>query len=378
MEDLEQIMRKIHVLFAKCEPYGAEEDNRIIVPKKEVFRLLEQLNYAVAAMQDAYECTAESRERGMNEYKRKGEKMLQIAQEGADDVYAASLIYTDNMIYELADLMTAARQSLRDDYARFVKCIEEQEKILAANQEEVKEQLRAMAEGEKYLRLIRRENARLNRINDLRNAFFEPVEEEAWSDEEDWEDEDEEDESEDESSEGESVDAGGEETEAGDENKKAAEGSKDASETEDTIGAAQDGSAKAANEKSVVQSAAAKKPSSGKKKKKKPVHPVPDLEAEWEEEMEQKKVRNIGSAVYQDVGQSYDAPVKKVSYEVRVNQAYFDQLEATVDLDAEYYQWKEEQEAAQNGETVAAQEQETLEKPEKAGKNRRKFGKRKK
>ena len=37
MEDLEQIMRRIHVLFAKCEPYGDEKENTIIVPKKEVF-----------------------------------------------------------------------------------------------------------------------------------------------------------------------------------------------------------------------------------------------------------------------------------------------------------------------------------------------------
>ena len=50
MESLEQIMRRIHVLFARCEQYGEKTDNKIIVPKKEVVHLLVQLNRAVIAM----------------------------------------------------------------------------------------------------------------------------------------------------------------------------------------------------------------------------------------------------------------------------------------------------------------------------------------
>ncbi|MBQ9118655.1 MAG: hypothetical protein IJY09_01195 [Lachnospiraceae bacterium] len=348
MNDLEQIMRKIHVLFAKCETYGEKKDNKIIVPKKELFHLLEQMNYAVAALQDKYESTTESRERGIKEFARKGEKMIETARKGADDVYAASLVYTDNMIYELADLMTAARQGLRDDYARFVKCIEEQERVLAENQNEIREQLRAMAEGEKYLRLIRKENARLARKEALRNAFFEEGEElEDELEDADWEEyEDDEDLEEAEEDAVEAVEA--------------------AEESE---------SEKAESTAEASEQAPAPKPAA-KKKRRRP-RPEPE-DADWEEEP--RKVRNIGSAVYQEVGEAYDTPVKKVTYEVRVNQAYFDQLEANVDLDAEYFQWQEEEEAAKNGEAMSekAAAKETSAKEEKQGKNRRKFGKRKK
>ena len=112
MEDLEQIMRRIHILFSKCETYGKESEDKIIVPKKEVFRLLEKLNYAVVHLMDEYEGTQESRERGIKEFYREGDKIKADAQSGAEDVYAASLIYTDNMLEELRDVLADAKEEL--------------------------------------------------------------------------------------------------------------------------------------------------------------------------------------------------------------------------------------------------------------------------
>ncbi len=380
MSDLEEIMRKIHVLFAKCEPYGSKEENKIIVPKKEVFRLLEQLNYAIAEIQNAYECTVESRERGIKDYVRRGEDIVKSAKKEADDVYAASMVYMDDMIYELADLMTAMRQRLKDDYSRFEKRMEEQEQLLAENQMEVREQLRAMAEGEKYIRVIRRENARLERAASLRAALHggDEYEEDAEEVYDDYDDYDEEyDEEEVDSAEAEDEEAAGEATNKsyGKSNGQKKRDGKVAPEgTEDNAERAEedDGdSAKGAGTgKKKAGTPPMKRPSPKNRKKRRP---APNLEEEWEEERTEKKVRNIGAAVYQEVGQAYDAPTKKVSYEVRVNQAYFDQLEASVDLDAEYYQWMEEQEAAKNGEVAVTQE--SSQKADAKGKNRRKFGK---
>ena len=332
MDDLEQIMRRIHVLFAKCEPYGDESENRIIVPKKEVFRLLEQLNYAVVHMMDRYEGTAESRERGLAEYQRKGEKSMEQAQAGADDVYAASLIYTDGMIEELEAVISDAKESLWAEYARMAGRLEEQARILNENQEEIKQQLNSMIQGEKYLRLVERENARLQR---LEAAGAEDAGEEYLDEEEVSEDE---------------YDSADEvyykeDIPSADESNRKEPGPGDG---EDTSGRQE----KAPSEKGAAlekPKGANKRAKTGKKAKKRPG--VPDLEAEWAAEEQAKPVRKVGTAVYQEVGQAYDTPVKKVSYEVRVNQAYFDQLgEGNVDLDAEYYQWKEEQAKAEAGE----------------------------
>lgn len=435
MEDLEQIMRRIHVLFAKCEPYGDEKENTIIVPKKEVFRLLEQLNYAVIALLDRYEGTEESRERGLSEYRRCGEKMMEQAQAGAEDVYAASLIYTDNMLEELEDVVAEAKESLWGEYARVADWLDGQTRLLTENQEEIKRQLRAMAQGEKYLRLIYRENARLRR---LAQEEFEDESEEDEELEEDYGDESrKEDEPEDSGEEELEEDSGdefrkedepedfGEEElgeDSGDESRKEDE-PEDSREDESRAASAlqkESGRGRNVREKQggTPECSAADAGGNGKKakvsgggpgnsgsksgagrnaekkkqpggaksgKKRRPAvkHPrmSPDLETEWAEE-ENRPVRKIGTALYEDVGQSYDSPVKKVSYEVRVNQAYFDQLgESAADLDAEYYQWKEEQEkqAGEAGAEAAAREEDEGEagrRPEnqKKDKKLRRFG----
>ncbi len=435
MEDLEQIMRRIHVLFAKCEPYGDEKENTIIVPKKEVFRLLEQLNYAVIALLDRYEGTEESRERGLSEYRRCGEKMMEQAQAGAEDVYAASLIYTDNMLEELEDVVAEAKESLWGEYARVADWLDGQTRLLTENQEEIKRQLRAMAQGEKYLRLIYRENARLRR---LAQEEFEDESEEDEELEEDygddsWKEDEPEDSGEEEleedsgdefRKEDEPEDSGEEELgeDSGAESRKEDEPEDSREDESRAASASQKESGRGGNvrekqggapERSAAdaggngkkakvsgggpgnsgsksgagRNAEKKKPPGGAKsgKKRRPAvkHPrmSPDLETEWAEE-ENRPVRKIGTALYEDVGQSYDSPVKKVSYEVRVNQAYFDQLgESAADLDAEYYQWKEEQEkqAGEAGAEAAAREEDEGEagrRPEnpKKDKKLRRFG----
>ncbi len=73
----------------------------------------------------------------------------------------------------------------------------------------------------------------------------------------------------------------------------------------------------------------------------------PDLEEEWAKEAAERKVRKIGTALYEDVGEAYDPPVKHVAYEVKVNPGYFSRSEEdSASLDAEYFKWQEEGEGA--------------------------------
>lgn len=438
MEELEQIMRRIHLLFAKCEPYGEEKGGKIIVPKKEVFRLLEKLNYAVIHMMDEYEGTAESRERGMNAYHREGERVRAAAQAGADDVYAASLIYVDNMLEELHDVVADAKEELWEQYARMASRLDAHARSLSEDQEEIKQLLTAMAQGGKYLKIIEHENIRLKQEEEARarreaESYREDMDgnwegyEDYEEDGEDGGDLEEEDEGQDTGdglfdvtgeredteaktavSSGKIPAAGGDaaasgkanilpdgeipapdgngilpdgETPAPGRNDTLPDGKVPAPDGEaliqdgtralaDAVASILDGSDAPVQENIRVSGTAATRASSQKQKgaagKQKPksyqkkrsparhARMVPDLEEEWAKE-EQRPVRKIGTAIYEDVGQPYDEPVKRVSYEIKVNQAYFDQLgEGNVDLDAEYYQWKEEQEQA-----AAASEEES-------------------
>lgn len=362
MESLEQIMRRIHVLFARCEQYGEKTDNKIIVPKKEVFHLLEQLNLAVIAMMDQYEGTKESRERGLADYERSKEKLVEKAQENADDVYAASLIYTDNMLEEIESIVEETKENMWEQYARMAERLDAQAKLLTENQEEIKQQLNAMAQGGKYLRLIERENARIKQRQeelDSEEDYEEDLDEEEYEETVDEEDE--------------------ETSESNQEQEDNGEIDWDnfvvdiTEEYDDIAGEAK-------KPKSKPKTAKTKKSSSAPAKKR--ARMLPDLEAEWEAEA--RPVKKVGTAFYEDVGQSYDEPVRKQSYEIKINQAYFDQIGgSSADLDAEYYLWKAQQdgtsvdEAILNGENNKTKVQDQQDKRKNKKGDKKKFGKQK-
>lgn len=373
MDDLEQIMRKIHVLFSKCEAYGDDDDNKIIVPKKEVFRLLERLNLEVIRMMDRYEGTRESRERGLADQQRRSEKIVEDARDKAEDVYAGSMIYTDRLIDEINQVIEDAKEDLWEHYARMAKRLVEQKARLAENQEEIKRQLTSLSQGEKYVRLIERENERLRKLREAQEASEE--QDEYDDDYDDYEDEDD---FSDESNDGEDVAQNSESAEAVKGKQTAsddvADGEKSAVDTAEADSATADSEIAATGESGKATNG---KPN-GRKKKKRRI--VPDLEAEWRAEEEQKPVRKVGSAVYQDISVGYgDEPVKHVAINVKVNENYVNAYgeDAPVDLDWEYEMWKAGEDPEQVLEEKKRQEAEEALKNRKSPK-RRLFGKPKK
>lgn len=349
MEDLEQILRRIHILFSKCETYGKESDDKIIVPKKEVFRLLEKLNYAVVHLMDEYEGTQESRERGIKNFYEEGEKIKADAQSGADDVYAASLIYTDNMLEELNDVLASAKEELWEQYARMAQRLDRQAKVLSEDQEEIQQQLGAMAQGGKYLKLIERENERLKREQERAQMEWDEEEESTQEDEEEEEREDIDraDEEEDtQKEEGEEL-SEKEELELSEESKNP-EAKGETEKKPEGEGDAITPVGRAASSK--PKQPTKKKNGSGRKvSARQHARMSPDLEEEWAKEAAERKVRKIGTALYEDVGEAYDPPVKHVAYEVKVNPGYFSRSEEdSASLDAEYFKWQEEGGGAEN------------------------------
>jgi|GEM_PF-1710818 len=328
MEDLEQIMRRIHILFSKCETYGKESEDKIIVPKKEVFRLLEKLNYAVVHLMDEYEGTQESRERGIKEFYREGDKIKADAQSGAEDVYAASLIYTDNMLEELRDVLADAKEELWEQYARMAQRLDRQAKVLGEDQEEIQQQLGAMAQSGKYLKIIERENERLQK------------EQERAQMEEEWEEEEE-------STNDEDTDKDKEEKDS--EEELLTEDEKISSEEKEKKGEGGSATTPIGRAASNRQEHPAKKKNGKKVSAGRHARMSPNLEEEWTKEAAEHKVRKIGTALYEDVGEAYDSPVKHVTYEVKVNPGYFSRSEEdSANLDAEYFRWQEKGEQTED------------------------------
>ena len=161
---VEEICRKIHILFAKAEAYQNSPD-LVILSKGEMFTLLEQLNEAMYAVLDQYEATSRSKEKARIEMEREASEIIGNAKRGAEDVQAVSLAYTDTFLDEIGTLIENATQSIRDRYLEFLSDMEEKQNSLKENREQLGNRLAELHDSENYLELLKeiREDQALKR-----------------------------------------------------------------------------------------------------------------------------------------------------------------------------------------------------------------------
>ena len=95
----EKVLREIHIMLSKAEPYKPEP-SRVIINKQQMIDLLAELNKCIYAIQDEYELTEQSRNHAEREFRKKGDQIVWDASRKAEDVYAASVIYTEEVATE--------------------------------------------------------------------------------------------------------------------------------------------------------------------------------------------------------------------------------------------------------------------------------------
>lgn len=152
-EKIEEILRAIHVLFSKGEMYHESQD-RVLLSKREMFALLEQLNYAVVEVMDRYEATTRSKQKALQEVEAAGNRIIDGANKEAEDIYAASILYTDGALNEFSNIVNETRQRLRDEYTYFEECMNQQLEQVRNNQAELLERLQVLSQNKKYLDII--------------------------------------------------------------------------------------------------------------------------------------------------------------------------------------------------------------------------------
>lgn len=152
-EKIEEVLRAIHVLFSKGEMYH-ELPDKVVLSKREMFALLEQLNYAVVEVMDRYEATTRSKQKALQEVEAAGQKIVDAANKEAEDIYAASILYTDGALNEFTNIVDNTRQRLRDEYVYFEECMNQQLEQVRNNQAELLERLQLLAQNKKYLDII--------------------------------------------------------------------------------------------------------------------------------------------------------------------------------------------------------------------------------
>lgn len=158
----EQVLRDIHILFSKSEVYD-KATNRIILDKKEALLLLNRLTASIYEIMEEYELTKQSRDKAEREARKKGDEIVWDASRKAEDVYAASVMYTDEALRRVQDIMQQATDSVREICDKMNSDLKKEKQIVHRDQSELKSHLQDLTDTEKYLKLIEERNKEIRK-----------------------------------------------------------------------------------------------------------------------------------------------------------------------------------------------------------------------
>lgn len=161
-DKLEQILREIHVMIAEAPPLNGV-DNQIVIDKRVMYEHLNRLNVAIYEIMDEYELTQQSRDRAERDARKHGEDIVQRADLKAEDVYAASILYTNDALSRMQYIMQDAIDHFEKAANDAKELLAEEKRTVRSNQSELKGQLQDLKDTEKYLRLIEEANKRIER-----------------------------------------------------------------------------------------------------------------------------------------------------------------------------------------------------------------------
>ena len=155
----EKVLRDMHVLFSKAQPYEGSTKN-VIIDKNAMMDLLKELNTCMYEMMEEYELTVKSRDKASRKIQKQGDDIIFDAQRKAEDIYAASIKYTDNALESIQEIMKESEEAVEKIYLDAKKKIEQETRDVKHNQLELKGHLNSLIDTQKYLHLIEDENIR--------------------------------------------------------------------------------------------------------------------------------------------------------------------------------------------------------------------------
>ncbi len=161
-DKVERVLREIHVLISKSEPYD-RDSQKIIVDKKDVLELLEQLKYCMDEMMEEYEITTNSRNRGEREARKKSDAIVRNAEDMAEDIYAASVLYSDEALTRIQKIIQETNIEMEQIFSTVKNEMKERQKVVRENQLELKSSLENLKDTDKYRSLIAERNRELQK-----------------------------------------------------------------------------------------------------------------------------------------------------------------------------------------------------------------------
>lgn len=153
----EQVLRALHVLLSQSRVYDAER-GLVIVDKREMIQLFSALNQCIYDIMDEHELTRKGRDEAERQTRKRGEEIITDAAKKAEDVYAASVLYTDEALRLVQDIMQDAADSVKEVCERMEENIQKERERVKKDQLDLKGYLQDLKDTDEYLKLIEDRN----------------------------------------------------------------------------------------------------------------------------------------------------------------------------------------------------------------------------
>ena len=172
-DKLERILRELHIMVSRA-PVSKINEEYVMIPKKEMQRELSLLSQVVREMMDEYEATEQSRNRGELEAEKQRMEIVRNASQQAEDIYAASVIYSEDALGRIQAIMDEAELAAREVLKRLNREMEEEKRIVRSNQLELITQLEDMKDTAKYMKIIEERNREIAKAKDQKKEGRQP------------------------------------------------------------------------------------------------------------------------------------------------------------------------------------------------------------
>ncbi len=168
-DQLERILRELLVTVSRA-PVSEANEEYVLIHKRDVQRQLGSLRDVVALMMEQYEVTEQSRLHAELEVEKQRTEIIRSANHQAEDIYAASVIYTDDALGRIQNIIDEAEKSAKNILNRIGREMENERRRIRSNQVELMTQLEDMNDTAKYMRLIEERNKELAKAREKKQS----------------------------------------------------------------------------------------------------------------------------------------------------------------------------------------------------------------
>ncbi len=157
---IEKALREVHVILSQCKVYD-KESHLVIVDKKVMIEALQELSQAVYEVMDEYELTKQSRDQAERDTRKRGDAIIADANRKAEDVYAGSVLYTNEALKRVQMIMQDTMGEVQNIYTKLQQDMEKELYQVKAHQTDLSGYLQDLSDTNKYLQIIEERNRKL-------------------------------------------------------------------------------------------------------------------------------------------------------------------------------------------------------------------------